>query len=63
MERVKRIVESTRLVANTDAEIWRKVWEAMSRPEVLEAKINGRIAQLKRSRWLPKRTSIALKAN
>jgi hypothetical protein len=34
------------LVANTDAEIWRKVWEAMSRPEVLEAKINGRIAQL-----------------
>ena len=34
------------LVANTDAEIWRKVWEAMSEPEVLEAKINERIAQL-----------------
>ena len=30
---------------NADAEIWRKVWEAISEPDKLEAKINERIAQ------------------
>jgi hypothetical protein len=33
-------------VTTPDAEIWRKVWEAISDPELLEAKINERIAQL-----------------
>ena len=35
---------------NTDMEIWRKVWEAISEPDKLEAKINERIAQLQAQR-------------
>lgn len=31
---------------HADTEIWRKVWDALSQPELLEAKINERIAQL-----------------
>lgn len=33
-----------------DDEIWRKVWDAISDPDVLEAKINERIAQLQAER-------------
>ncbi len=33
-------------LAKADEEIWRKVWEAISDPEQLEAKINERISQL-----------------
>ena len=35
---------------NTDDEIWRKVWDAISDPEMLEAKINERIEQLQAER-------------
>ena len=39
-----------RNVFKTDDEIWRKVWEAISDPEKLEAKINARIVELQADR-------------